>query len=196
MVESALTAVKVSTPTPSPSSHVDAVLSDNLQSLDHVEPELHVHLYTPACPSKELPETGIEPAPPMQPTYEELSPRLSEVGDFIQLSSGQGQGPHLIVVANILQPSGSIFLQRRSSYQKILGLENEDLQVVERELKLPVDLILNSSTCLTVYTEDKLLKCAKSHNPNSPEFFSCVMDMIVDSHMKALSFSFQRWFMV
>lgn len=174
------------------SSDIDAALSHNLQPSNYVEPELQVPLHIPVCPSKELPQVRIKPVPPLQPAHEELSLEQSEVDDLIQLSSG----PHLIVVANILQSSGSIFLQRRSSYQKILGLENEDLQVVERELKLPVDLILNPSTCLTVYTKDKLLRCAKSSHPNSEEFLSYVMDIIVNCHMKALSFSFQRWFMV
>ncbi|KAG0563717.1 hypothetical protein KC19_8G053800 [Ceratodon purpureus] len=194
--DSASIAVKNPTPNPPSSSDIDATWSRNLQFSNHVEQELQVPVYTPACHFKELPQMGIKPAPPLQPAYEELRLQQSELDNILQLSGGQGQGPHLIVVANILQPSGSIFLQRRSSYQKILGLENEDLQVVEREMKLPVDLILNPSTCLTVYTKDKLLQCAKSRSPDSEEFLSCVMDMIVDCHMKALSFSFQKWFMI
>jgi hypothetical protein len=175
---------------------IDAAFSYNQRFTNHVKPEFQVPLCTPGCLSKELPQKGIRPVGhPPQPADEKLILQQAEIGDLSQLFSEQGQEPHLIIVVNMLQSSESIILQRRSSYQKILGLENEDLQV-ESELKLPVDLILNPSTCLTVYTEDKLLRRPKSHNPNSMDFFSCIMGMVVDRHMKALSFSFQRWFLV
>jgi len=193
-LESASTAVKIPRPNTLDSTRVDAASSFIFQTSNHVEPELLEPLDTPVCPSKELLQTGFKSAPPLQQALEELNSHESEVDDLTQFSSGLG--PHLVVVANILQPDGSVLLQRRSSYQKILGLENEDLQVVERELMLPVDLILNPSTCLTIYTEEKLLGRTKICSSNAEGFFSCVMDTIVDFHMKALSFSFKRWFMV
>jgi hypothetical protein len=105
--------------------------------------------------------------------------------------------PLVIVVVNVMQPDGPILPHRRSSYQRILALENEQLQVVERERRLPVDLILSPSTCLIVYTA-ATMKLDWEKNPSlaKKECSAFIVDVIVNCQMKAMSFSFEKCFMV
>ena len=105
--------------------------------------------------------------------------------------------PLVIVVVNVMQPDGPILPHRRSSYQRILALENEQLQVVERERRLPVDLILSPSTCLIVYTA-ATMKFDWEKNPSlaKKECSAFIVDVIVNCQMKAMSFSFEKCFMV
>ena len=105
--------------------------------------------------------------------------------------------PLVIVAANVMQPDGPVLTQRRRSYQRILALENEQLQVVERERHLPVDLILSPSTCLIVYTA-ATMKLNWEENPSlaSKECSAFIVDIIINCQMKAMSFSFEKCFMV
>ncbi|KAG0590903.1 hypothetical protein KC19_1G134100 [Ceratodon purpureus] len=103
--------------------------------------------------------------------------------------------PLVIVAANVMEPDGPILPRRRSSYQRILALENEQLQVVERERHLPVDLILSPSTCLIVYTAAKM-KLNWDPSFVYKECSAFIADIIVNCQMKAMSFSFGKCYMV
>lgn len=103
----------------------------------------------------------------------------------------------LIVVANTTQPNGPVLLQRRSSYQRILALENEQLQIVEREHLLPVDLFLSPSTCLIVYTAATMKINWRKNSGHAFKEISAFIDaIIINCHMKAMSYSFENCFVV
>lgn len=105
--------------------------------------------------------------------------------------------PLVIVAVNVMQPNGPVLPQRRSSYQRILALENEQLQIVERERHLPIDLILSPSTCLIVYTAATMnLNWEKNPGVASKECSAFIADILVNCQMKAMSFSFEKCFMV
>lgn len=69
-------------------------------------------------------------------------------------------------------------------------------QIIEREMHLPVDLVLSPSTCLFVYTLEKLNvdKAIFSHRP--VEVLSAAVEVIIDDHMRASSVAYHRCVMV
>lgn len=74
---------------------------------------------------------------PLIPAVETESDHESFTGSFIIVNT-QNVGKEMIV-------------SRRSSYQVILALEKRGIQVVERDLDLPVDIILSSAVCLACF---------------------------------------------
>ncbi|CAM6083204.1 unnamed protein product [Calypogeia fissa] len=97
----------------------------------------------------------------------------------------------MIIVANISHPNAHMLTGRRSSYQKILRLERENLQVVERELRLPVDLILSPESCIVVYTMGKL-----NLEPHNLKDRQETLQNEVLTHLKAICFSFRDCIMI
>lgn len=105
--------------------------------------------------------------------------------------------PLVIVAANLMDPDGPVLLRRNSSYQRILALQSEQLQIVERENHLPVDLILSSSTCLIVYTTATMkLSWEKNSSLVYKESSAFIEDTIINCQMKAMNFSFRKCYMV
>ena len=64
---------------------------------------------------------------------------------------GRLSAPEVVIVVNTGNHGKHMLFSRRSSYQQILALEKEGMQVVERDVDLPVDLILSPSVCLLWY---------------------------------------------
>ena len=60
-------------------------------------------------------------------------------------------GPEAVIVVNTGNHGKNMLFSRRSSYQQILALERGGMQVVERDVDLPVDLILTTAVCLLWY---------------------------------------------
>ncbi|KAG0484447.1 hypothetical protein HPP92_008526 [Vanilla planifolia] len=59
--------------------------------------------------------------------------------------------PEVLIIVNTQNHEKNMIMSRRSSYQKILALENGDVQVVERDINLPLDLICSAAVCLVWY---------------------------------------------
>ncbi|KAK1308536.1 putative ascorbate-specific transmembrane electron transporter 1 [Acorus calamus] len=56
-----------------------------------------------------------------------------------------------VIIVNTQNYDKEMLISRRSSYQRILALEKGGVQVVEREVNLPVDLIFSAAVCLVWY---------------------------------------------
>lgn len=134
----------------------------------------------------------------VQENREHLSPGISDLEETeCSIQIAPESGPHVIVILNTLQSQiGPVLLQRRRSYQRILGLDNEDLQVVERDYEIPVDLILSPSTALIIYTRENMYSLQPETSNTNSDIFSNLIDFIVEGHVKAMSLSFQMCFMV
>lgn len=150
----------------------------------------------PACGA--LPQLVYPLATPAVPEdRENLSPGILDLEETecgIQIAAESE--PHVIVVLNTLQSEiGPVLLQRRRSYQRILGLDNEDLQVVERDYEIPVDLILSPSTALIIYTRENMYRLRPETCNTNSDIFSLI-DSTVEGHVTAMSLSFQMCFMV
>ncbi|KAJ7568374.1 hypothetical protein O6H91_01G029700 [Diphasiastrum complanatum] len=100
-----------------------------------------------------------------------------------------------MIVANIVLSGGFILSSRRSSYQNILNLEKRGIQVVERELRLPVDLILSAAVCLVLYTNEKFNFYTDSSYQGMTSLSPC-LENIIDNHLKAISFSFKSCILI
>ncbi|KAK6155706.1 hypothetical protein DH2020_009954 [Rehmannia glutinosa] len=80
-------------------------------------------------------------------------------------------------------------ISRRSTYQRILEMEREGAQVVERDIGLPVDVIVSSAVCLTWYDCKNIGRKASAPD----EAFSCLplcVESIAASILTSLSFAF------
>ncbi|OEL14329.1 hypothetical protein BAE44_0024653 [Dichanthelium oligosanthes] len=64
---------------------------------------------------------------------------------------GRLSAPEVVIVVNTGNHEKHMLFSRRSSYQQILALEKGGIQVVERDVALPVDLILSTAVCLLWY---------------------------------------------
>nr|XP_019701833.1 protein SHORTAGE IN CHIASMATA 1 [Elaeis guineensis] len=56
--------------------------------------------------------------------------------------------PDVVIIVNTQSCKKKMLVSRRSSYQKILAMEKRGVQVVEREIDLPLDLIFSAAICL------------------------------------------------
>ncbi|KAG1355092.1 protein SHORTAGE IN CHIASMATA 1 [Cocos nucifera] len=59
--------------------------------------------------------------------------------------------PDVVIIVNTQSCKKKMLMSRRSSYQKILAMEKGGVQVVEREIDLPLDLIFSATICLVWY---------------------------------------------
>ncbi|KAG8060095.1 hypothetical protein GUJ93_ZPchr0002g24113 [Zizania palustris] len=64
---------------------------------------------------------------------------------------GRISAPKVVIVVNTGNHGKNMLFSRRSSYQQILALEKGGIQVVERDIDMPVDLILSAAVCLVWY---------------------------------------------
>ncbi|KAK1260663.1 hypothetical protein QJS04_geneDACA001943 [Acorus gramineus] len=71
-------------------------------------------------------------------TSKDMDPSMSSLSDTV-------------IIVNTQNYDKEMLISRRSSYQRILALEKGGVQVVEREVNLPVDLIFSAAVCLVWY---------------------------------------------
>ncbi|XP_049935574.1 protein SHORTAGE IN CHIASMATA 1 homolog [Nymphaea colorata] len=95
--------------------------------------------------------------------------------------------PSIVVITNTQKFSHELLMSRRSSYQKILAMEKDGIQVVEREMHLPVDLIFSSSTCLLWFDAKRVMSSFPEVIP--PSMPLCV-ESIATNLLMSLSFRF------
>ncbi|KAK6925808.1 hypothetical protein RJ641_007527, partial [Dillenia turbinata] len=100
-----------------------------------------------------------------------------------------------VIIVNTQNFDMDSIILRRSTYQKILDLEKEGAQVVERDLNLPVDVIINAASCLAWYNSKNIgLKTSASN-----EASSCIplcMEDVATNVLMLLSYSFSSCFLV
>ncbi|KZV46919.1 hypothetical protein F511_06161 [Dorcoceras hygrometricum] len=97
--------------------------------------------------------------------------------------------PDTVIIVNTRNFNDEMVISRRSTYQKILEMEKEGAQVVERDLNLPIDIIASAKVCLTWYDCKNIGKKASASN----EAFSCLplcVESIAASTLTSLSFAF------
>lgn len=93
------------------------------------------------------------------------------------------------IVVNTQNSNEAMIVSRRSTYQKILALEKVGIQVIERDSNLPVDIMLNTSTCLVWYTCQNIGK--KASGPTEGySWLQSYVENIATNVLTLLSFSF------
>ncbi|OIW06337.1 hypothetical protein TanjilG_14982 [Lupinus angustifolius] len=103
--------------------------------------------------------------------------------------------PGTVVIVNTQNVDKEMIVFRRSSYQVILAMEKGGIQVVERDLDLPVDIILSSAICLVWYDSRNLGKKATPMTETSSSLPSCIENIATDV-LSLLSFYFRGCFLV
>jgi hypothetical protein len=100
-----------------------------------------------------------------------------------------------VVVVNTGNHGKRMLFSRRSSYQQILALEKGGMQIVERDVDLPVDLMLSASVCLLWYD----IRTFGSSELTISEDASGITNLIEDiatNILMSLSFCFSGCIMV
>ncbi|XP_050220957.1 protein SHORTAGE IN CHIASMATA 1 isoform X2 [Mercurialis annua] len=111
-----------------------------------------------------------------------------------QMKSEPSQGclmssPEIVIVVNTQNFDKEMIVSRRSTYQKILAMEKEGLQVVERDLDLPVDVVIISAICLVWYDCRNIRKKATAADEASSSLPICI-DNIATNVLTLLSCAF------
>ncbi|OAE30513.1 hypothetical protein AXG93_424s1060 [Marchantia polymorpha subsp. ruderalis] len=97
----------------------------------------------------------------------------------------------MTIVANVSEQSEHKLAERRGLYQKILCLEKNNIQFVEREFRLPVDLVLSPATCLVIYTWQILQKLVQKVDSKQISLRN-----EIETILKAISFSYQNCILI
>ncbi|XP_077239741.1 shortage in chiasmata 1 [Tasmannia lanceolata] len=101
----------------------------------------------------------------------------------------------IIIIVNTQNFDKEMLISRRSSYQKILAMEKGGVQVVERELDLPVDLIFNAAICLVWYDAKNIGVNATAKDRAYSSIADC-MENIATNILMSLSFAFSSCVLV
>ncbi|KAL9662207.1 hypothetical protein QQ045_027039 [Rhodiola kirilowii] len=108
--------------------------------------------------------------------------------------SGLSTSPEQLIVMNTEILNKEMIVSRRSTYQRLLALEKEGVQMVERDSSLPVDIIVTASICLVWYESRNLL-----NKVNQTEASSCLsfcIEYIATNVLMQLSFAFTGCYLV
>lgn len=100
-----------------------------------------------------------------------------------------------VIVVNTQNFDKEILISRRSTYQRILAMEKEGTQVVERDSSLPVDVIVSADICLVWYDCRNIGKKATTVDEASSCLPLCVDD-IATNVLTSLSFTFSGCILV
>ncbi|KAL6911724.1 hypothetical protein ACP4OV_000529 [Aristida adscensionis] len=111
------------------------------------------------------------------------------------IKSGRLSSPEAVIVVNTGNPGKNMLFSRRSSYQQILALEKGGTHVVERDIDLPVDLILSAAVCLVWYETRTFASNDLTTSADSSGTQNFVED-IATNLLMSLSFSFSSCIMV
>ncbi|KAJ8448708.1 hypothetical protein Cgig2_010595 [Carnegiea gigantea] len=96
---------------------------------------------------------------------------------------------NVIIVINTQNSDKDMIMSRRSTYQKILTLEKRGGQVVERDLILPVDIVLDATTCVAWYDCKNIASKTIAQDEGSPSIPICI-ENIAANVLTSLSFVF------
>ncbi|KAF0931683.1 hypothetical protein E2562_005680 [Oryza meyeriana var. granulata] len=103
--------------------------------------------------------------------------------------------PKVVIVVNTGNHEKTMLFSQRSSYQQILALEKGGMQVVERDIDLPVDLILSAAFCLVWYETtycDHFCRTTSAETSGINNF----VENIATNILMSVSFSFTGCIMV
>lgn len=100
-----------------------------------------------------------------------------------------------VIVVNTKTVDKEMIISRRSTYQKVLAMEKEGVQVVERDSDLPVDLMLSPAICLLWYDCENISKKSAATIGASSSPLSWIGD-IATNVLTSLSFTFSSCIMV
>ncbi|XP_054806325.1 protein SHORTAGE IN CHIASMATA 1 isoform X2 [Prosopis cineraria] len=103
--------------------------------------------------------------------------------------------PETLIIVNTQNVGKEMIVSRRSTYQAILAMEKRGIQVVERDLDLPADIIISSSICLVWYDSKSLWKKAAPVTEASSSLPLCI-ENIATNILTLLSFSCDGCFLV
>uniref|UniRef100_A0A0D9VIU0 Protein SHORTAGE IN CHIASMATA 1 n=1 Tax=Leersia perrieri TaxID=77586 RepID=A0A0D9VIU0_9ORYZ len=103
--------------------------------------------------------------------------------------------PEVVIVVNTGNHGKTMLFSRRSSYQQILALEKGGMQVVERDIDLPVDLILSSAVCLVWY-ETAIFESNELATSTEVSGIKSFVENIATNILMSVSFSFTGCIMV
>ncbi|KAF9600013.1 hypothetical protein IFM89_002486 [Coptis chinensis] len=112
-----------------------------------------------------------------------------------QIDSGKHYFPDIIIIMNTQSCDKEMLISRRSTYQKILAMEKEGAQVVEREINLPVDLIFSAAMCLVWYDHINIWKKSAGTDEASASIPLCI-ENIATNILMSLSFAFSHCILV
>jgi len=142
---------------------------------------------------------------PVEQRYDKICSSVAPEADNIvplipALKTEQGHKnmealPGTVIIVNTQNVDKEMIMSRRSSYQVILAMEKEGIQVVERDLNLPADIILSSAICLAWYDSENLGKKATPTTEASSSLPLCVENIATDV-LTLLSFYFHGCFLV
>jgi hypothetical protein len=111
------------------------------------------------------------------------------------ITSGRLLATELVIVVNTRNHGKCMLFSRRSSCQQILALEKGGIQVVERDVNLPVDLILSAAICLVWYDVTTFGSSDLTVSVEKPSLTNFIVD-IATNILMSLSFSFSGCIMV
>lgn len=103
--------------------------------------------------------------------------------------------PERVIIVNTQNLDKEMIVSRRSTYQRILAMEKEGAQVVERDSDLPVDVIISSAICLVWYDCRNIGKKATAPDEASSCLPLCI-DNIATNVLTLLSFTFSGCILV
>ncbi|KAL1531425.1 protein SHORTAGE IN CHIASMATA 1-like isoform X2 [Salvia divinorum] len=98
-------------------------------------------------------------------------------------------GPNTVIIVNTRNFNEEMVISRRTTYQRILEMEQEGAQVVERDIGLPVDVIVSTAVCLTWYDCKNIGKKASAPDEAFSSLPLCV-ESVAASILTSLSFAF------
>lgn len=102
----------------------------------------------------------------------------------------------IVIVVNTQNFDKEMIASRRSTYQKILAKEKEGAQVVERDLNLPVDIIISCAICLVWYDCRNIGRKANTLDEASSSCLPLCIEYIATNILTLLSFTFSGCFLV
>ncbi|CAN0891720.1 Protein SHORTAGE IN CHIASMATA 1 [Linum grandiflorum] len=138
----------------------------------------------------------------LEKASEEASYKVAKQSQYVpsatKSESTQGRkvsGPETVIVVNTQNFDKEMIVSRRSTYEKILAMEKEGTEVIERDMDLPVDVLINSAMCLAWYNCKSIRTQATTLVEASSCFRLCI-DNIATQVLTLLSFTFKGCILV
>nr|XP_018685383.1 PREDICTED: uncharacterized protein LOC103987278 isoform X1 [Musa acuminata subsp. malaccensis] len=146
-------------------------------------------------PTEEKSKCGSsESANQMESSYENESINIPSFVRLKNVDSGAPCFPDIVVIVNTQSFKKEMLISRRTSYQKILAMEKAGLQVVERDIDLPLDLIFNAAVCLIWYEAQNFVDKKATRVEDS--FITMFVENIATSTLMSLSYSFSACILI
>lgn len=121
--------------------------------------------------------------------------REQSIMEFLHSQPSMPSFPGTVIVVNTQNFDKEMLISRRSTYQRILAMEKEGTQVVERDSSLPVDVIISADICLVWYDCSNIGKKTTTLDEASSCLPLCVED-IATNVLTLLSFTFSGCILV